>query len=337
MRQTRPWVDVAKLFFALCVVLLHAGVTKLLPFADLIGDCIISLAVPYFFVASGFFLAEKVHAAQSRVDGRRIISAYCRRLGVKLLIFEPVSILLWAAKRLLEGMSLPHVALTTIQDALFYPRGALWYIQAVILAALLLTPLLLRGAETRVIPVAVGLYIVTLLGTRYRFLSAGTLAGDVFEAYDRFFLSLRNGLFVGFPFMLCGCLVSRWKAWLVTAGARATSCLIAVTTVAFGLLTLESRILHPFPTHDGDLFLSYLLVAPMLFALTAQLPGRGWDTSLLRGLSTAVYLVHHPLLMVLRLAIGSPWMACAVALTLMAATLIPICIRRIRPMYDWLT
>lgn len=336
-RKARPWVDAAKFFFALCVFLLHSGVTETLPFSGLIGDCIVSVAVPYFFVASGFFLAEKVQSAQQRADGQRIILQYCRRLGVKLLIFEPVSILLWAAKRLLDGMSLPDIALSTLQDVLFYPKGALWYIQAVIIASLLLMPLLVRGWETWAILPALALYAVAVFGTRYRFLLEGTPLADAYAGYERIFLSLRNGLFTGFPFLLLGCLIARWRGNVLAPGRGVTLRLAGAAAASLLLLAVESTLLRAHPGHDGALFFSYLLFVPALFALTAQAPGLHRDTRLLRNLSTSVYLLHSPIVLALGVAVDSPWLVAAIAALIMAAVLIPIYRRRIRPLYGWLT
>ena len=54
-------VDIAKFFFCLCIICLHTGIASILPFSGMyIEKIIFRNAVPYFFVASGFFLGKKM-------------------------------------------------------------------------------------------------------------------------------------------------------------------------------------------------------------------------------------------------------------------------------------
>lgn len=123
--RSRPYVDIFKFIFAICIVLLHNSIFNTHLLWEPVIVLIINLAVPYFFVASGYFLAEKVKRANTPDERKSICLTYVKRLAIKLLIFEPISIVLWLAKRYLDGLSIPNILLLTLQDILVYPKGAL--------------------------------------------------------------------------------------------------------------------------------------------------------------------------------------------------------------------
>ena len=56
-------VDCAKFFFCLCIVFLHTGAVQSLKIDAsewMITQYILRLAVPFFFITSGFFLGNKL-------------------------------------------------------------------------------------------------------------------------------------------------------------------------------------------------------------------------------------------------------------------------------------
>lgn len=58
-------VDILKFVFSLCVLCIHCGLLKGHPVYNWINPLLFRLAVPFFFVASGFFIGQKIYT-----DGR---------------------------------------------------------------------------------------------------------------------------------------------------------------------------------------------------------------------------------------------------------------------------
>lgn len=52
-------IDLARLFFCICIVFLHSGAYHLLPGEWFFLHCILRLAVPFFFCSFWFFLGIK--------------------------------------------------------------------------------------------------------------------------------------------------------------------------------------------------------------------------------------------------------------------------------------
>ncbi len=292
----KPLVNIAKLFFAINIVLLHYGVIDCLPFGSLITAMVTRLAVPYFFVASGYFWSKKIYASTDRLEQKAITSTYCKRLGFKLLIFEPISIVLFLIVSILQKAPMRETCISIIQGILFYPSGALWYIQAVIVAVLLLVPFVSRKRIYFMVFPAFVLYFIGALGNRYHFLVDNTVVGYLISRYDDIFVTTRNGLFFGFPFVFLGCLISRFEERLLQTG-RAQAIKIAAAFAFSYLLCFVEYCLVNSRTGRGDnaLYLSYFFVVPLLFILTARVQKTNRDTATVRNLSISIYLIHRPI------------------------------------------
>lgn len=53
-------VDFAKLFFCVCILFLHSGAYHDVAYGDYLEKTLLRLAVPFFFVASGYFFGTRM-------------------------------------------------------------------------------------------------------------------------------------------------------------------------------------------------------------------------------------------------------------------------------------
>ena len=342
-KRTMPYVDILKFVFAILIFLLHNGMFSLIPYYSVIQVVTVRLAVPFFFVASGFFFANKLILLQNKTEKKEAIYEYCKRLGTKLLVFEPISIIILVAGRLVvEHMALPQIAIITIKEILFYPRGALWFIQALIVSSILLFPIINTNKEFVAIIPAIVLYIIALLGNRYYFLIEGTIWASLIDRYESIFITVRNGLFEGFPFMLCGCLIAR-KQGIIKEWKRGT--LVFLFAISFFVVFLESILLRHCSGHDDNsLYLSYLISVPVLFVAAAfffQNNRFGRKTIVYRNLSTSIYLLHSPICRIVEIAMSFVMKENILINGIISAALIGIiCLfvykNRFKPFYGWL-
>lgn len=181
-------IDLLKFCCAILVCIIHITPfpTDLFEAAEtlniILQKYICRLAVPFFFVSSGFFLFRKTEPYNP--DKNRI-KDYCFKL---LRIFGIWSILLCT---------------DTVNH--------LWYLKALLFAVVLLSLMLHRKIRlSSILLIAIPLYIIGLLGDSYYGLTQhlrGFAAIDfVIEKYGQIFSTTRNGLFMGFIFVLIGAL-----------------------------------------------------------------------------------------------------------------------------------
>ena len=141
-------IDVCKIIMALCVVAIHTSplhnCTNEL--ANSIYDAFVNLAVPFFFLASGFLLSNKLDYPFSDKKDIGYIKQYLFRI-IKLyllwtLIYLPLAVYYFIS----EGMGLVKSILLYIRGEVFvgeqYNSFQLWYLLATIYALILVIILL---------------------------------------------------------------------------------------------------------------------------------------------------------------------------------------------------
>ena len=223
-------------------------------------------AVPFFFMVSGYFLAQN----EWKNTGRFLKKAILVYLAA-ITLYLPLNLynggygpLEWAKKLLFDG-TLYH----------------LWYFPALILGVFLVRGLVRLGRPAALLA-ASGLYLIGLGGDSYygfasRLPGGAALYHVVFTLFDY----TRNGLFYAPLFLLMGAFGKHWSKPAALAG---TACsLAAMTAEGFSLRALGWQ------RHDS-MYLALPLCMSFLFSLLLAW-NRGEDRTL-RRLSLPVYLLH---------------------------------------------
>ena len=301
MKQTNSAIDVGKIFFCICIIALHTGLFMSCSASTnyYITKIVLRLAVPFFFVASGYFLGKKL-CKIGISEYQTVILNYCRRLLIPLLVFEAINFMESCIFNYLNGSSLGDIFMKTVKAAIFYPPGALWFIQACIVAAMLLLPFLKGKRLGLALVIGFILYLFGLLCNNYHFLVEDTVMQRVVDFYMDYCRTARNGLFVGFLLIGLGikCAQIEWKE----------SRVIKYLIIAGGIYVLEILFLrNKIPADDGALLISHILIAPMLLLMLSQSKYTiNYKLSiLLRNLSTGMYLLHKPILFLVAIGTGS--------------------------------
>ncbi len=309
-KKSYTGVDVFKFFFALCIVALHTEALAFLPYTAnyMITRIVFRVAVPYFFVSSGFFLGKKLlNTTEEQYSS--VIRTYCLRLLTPLVFFELISLAYYGLTYLRSGKDPVSTIIALVQSVLFYPFGALWFVQACIVGALLLYPFLKKGKLNLALIMGVVLYFFALIANNYSFIITDTPLAKIVNTYLEHCISARNGLFVGFIFIAIGILCSK---------IHNTVCkrkhIAKIFSLMFFLVYIAEILLVYFfnkkPSDDGSLYISYLLFIPALFITTLQfnisIPTK--LSVLLRNLSTGVYFLHRPILYITASFISTGWL-----------------------------
>lgn len=189
-------IDTLKLFFSLVVVWIHTGV------GDLGG--LTPWAVPFFFTVSGFFLFGKIFKESDSIIRNNIIATWLKHtLRLYLiwsLIFLPYAI---------YGYYQDHTpflksTIIYIRDLLFvgehYLSWPLWY-----LLGLLWSGFLIFISNKLHIPFWILCLIACFLFVGEKYIPLNRYS----TYYYLFFKTTRNGIFLGFPFMVLGGLIRR--------------------------------------------------------------------------------------------------------------------------------
>jgi hypothetical protein len=199
-------IDYAKLIFAISIIGLHTSV-----FADVslevsffLNQVFARLAVPFFFIASAYFLGTKIISCDNTLFISNYIKKYLRLFIIFSLLYSPLTFL-WNYN---SSESLWLNLLIYFQYIFFMAPAYMWYISALIFGVVLLKYLIKIPIKYGIIIVII-LYVIGVVGNTYIF-SVDT-SNFIVKIYFQVFLTTRNGLFFATPFMYFGYLIAKFE------------------------------------------------------------------------------------------------------------------------------
>ena len=294
MKKQYYLLDIVKFICCFFVVALHTGFLS--EFDSVTGfwieKSLLRLAVPFYFISSGFLLGKKLNGATDINEVKAILVGYSKRLVIMLVVFEPISILLNGWVELSQGKSFVYIVLSAARYVIFYPKGALWFVQACLVAVWIWYFFRKYNLNRFILPVAGFLYGFALLCNSYYFLVENTIIGSGVNLLIRITASPRNGVFVGFLMIYLGMCVSKYEKQnrLSKAG------LGAAVGISYVLYLVEVYLLSGRATmDDGSLYILLPVFSMLLCLFCAQFTSEKTNTKQLRNLSTGIYLLHSPL------------------------------------------
>lgn len=288
-------LDVFRMAAAFLVVAIHTS-----PLSSFSGEAdffltriLARLAVPFFFLVTGYFILGRPFAGQHHAPGLHAVSGYLKKVlllyGAAILIYFPIGMYAGHYKELSAAALLRML----VFDGTFYH---LWYFPALILGLLLLCLLRKFLSVHTCTAVTLALYLLGLLGDSYWGLIA-ELPGisDVYDWGFQIFSYTRNGIFLAPLFLWMGALIAKGQTH------RAESRLIPAAgfILTFALMTAEGFLLHYLEWQRHDSMYLFLPVC-VYFLYRLLLTGTTASRPLLRSLSTWIYILHPALIVIIR-------------------------------------
>lgn len=278
-------LDVVKFILAILVAMRH--MIQIFFTAEsrghlVIGSWLSNLAVPSFFMMSGFFLFRKVEAGQK--DGY-VIKKYSfkiiRMYLIWSVIYWPINWYDWY-----HGETGPAEALLKYIQSFFFSSSIaqLWYLPALLTACLLIWFCYTRGMKIwQILVTSSGLLLVGYIGDNWYVneMLPHSMYLKLME-YNKYFLTMRNGLFYGTFYVAAG-------LWFAKHPQRLPLWASAAGSVAFtGLMYWE--VVH---IHNTNIILSAVLAVSCLFMAASEIGGKPRQLyTRLRVMSEWIYLSH---------------------------------------------
>lgn len=278
-------IDGFRLIAAILVVAIH---TSPLSSVSETGDFILTriaarVAVPFFFMTSGFFLISRYsrNVERLKIFTKNTLHIY----GIAILIYLPVNLY---NGYFLEDNLLPNIVKDIVFDGTLYH---LWYLPASVLGAAIAWYLVKKTGEAKALVTASVLYVIGLFGDSYygAIESVPILQGFyglIFQVTDY----TRNGMFYAPIFFVLG-------GYIADCPKKLSPVQSAVGFGAsFGLMAGEALVLRHFGLQRHD---SMYLLLPlcMFFLFHALLHLRGKRARILRTSALIVYIIH-PMVMI---------------------------------------
>lgn len=291
-------IDGFRIVAALLIVAIHTG--PLASYTE-IGDFLLTrvvarVAVPFFLMATGFFLIPRL---LEKKDG--VLRKYLSKTG----LLYAVSILLYLPVMIYAGYFRGDSVWRKFLPDLFFngPFYHLWYLPGAMLGMCIVALLVKRCRPGALFIITGGLYIIGLFGDSYfGLIETAPVISDIYGALFQVFDYTRNGVFFAPLFLwLGGWIALRKKSPGKIFGLILTS-LLYIT---------EALLLHFFQLQRHD---SMYLCLPfvMYFLFSALLRRRRASSPSLRKLAMLVYILHPMAIILVRGAAKllrlTPWL-----------------------------
>ena len=204
-------LDIAKFFCAILIISSHFA-SELGDFPTIIdyGFSLYVIAVPFFFCCSGFLFFKKLFNLPTKEEKKKYFVQYEKRI--------------WTMYGLWTAVYFIHVVYDWIVDKelgvvvflkylyrciVFSSYSTIWFLPALGVGVAITYFLVMKLKKKQIMVIAVLLYIFSMFGYTYRFVFAGTPIETFYEIYCEFFVSSRNGVFNGVPFIFMGSLIAQ--------------------------------------------------------------------------------------------------------------------------------
>ena len=288
-------VDAVKFIMAVCVIILHThpleGINHTLNFitADVVGR----IAVPFFFMATGFLLAQR--KGDGYFFGIDHVKKYVYRILKLYIIWTAIYLPVIIYKNIIDsGEGLRYGILTSIRDFIFVGSyGHLWYLPATAVGVAAVFFLTEKIGERWSGILLFFLFLAGLLAQSYYglleiWIGGGGLVWDALRLLKKIMVTSRNGIFFGSFFIYMGGGTARryreihLDTWMIWFGAAISVMLLGCEEV--WLQRLEF-------VREGDMYV--MLVPSAFFLLMASLRiSLKKDMVFWRKMSMNMYFIH---------------------------------------------
>lgn len=288
-------VDVVKFAMAICVIMLHThpleGINDKLNFvtADVPGR----IAVPFFFAATGFLLAQqKENGYFFEIDH---VKKYVCRILKLYIIWTAIYLPIIIYKNIIDSSEgTGYGILTSIRDFIFVGSyGHLWYLPATAIGVLMVYFLTEKIGERWSGVFFFFLFLSGVLAQSYygllvMWIGEGEPVWDILRLLKKVMVTTRNGIFFGSFFVYLGAWTARryrkihLDTWMIWFGAVISAVFLGCEEVWLQRLGF---------VREGDMYV--MLVPSAFFLLMASLRiSVKKDTVFLRKMSMNMYFIH---------------------------------------------
>lgn len=282
-------LDVMKFVMAIVVVAIHTRpeMSFSSPFVIRLFESVYSIAVPFFFMASGFLLFRKISLPLNE-EGEQRIKSYLKRMCRLYLVWTIIYLPLTIYGFYIDGLSPLKAIVVFFRNTLLvgenFMSWPLWYLLALIVAVSIIYILMkFKVSQTWIVIISV---LMAFVGVGVNYCHDHELLNPLVDIYFKVFKNTRNGFFVGFLFVALGLLCTKLDK--ISGFVLGTILIVGILGIVFNCP------------------LSNAAVTFALFVSTVSRIGRFVSSGVsvsMRRMSTIIYFTHMLLVAPLRLFI----------------------------------
>lgn len=201
IRENYDLIDFLKFFFACCVMITHTGLSKKISWGFYLQKLLCRLAVPFFFVCSGYFFAIKKHTKED----------FLKRLKKLWVPYILLGIFYTLLPFYMDHLPLSFVFGQVFRLGLLSVGNVVWFLGSLIFSIILVFHI--QSNKKLLIVSIVGSFLLYLLGlsfTTYAFLPKNFFFTELSNYLSVTFYNNRNPIFSGYLFFSIGYFIGRF-------------------------------------------------------------------------------------------------------------------------------
>lgn len=285
-------LDLLKFLVAFLVIANHTSpFVSFSPQLDFLFSGVLTrIAVPIFFMSTGFFYFRKWTGDPLRDN--KALYGYLKKIGklyfTAILIYIPLNVY---TGYFTKEFTLYSLLKDVVFDGTFYH---LWYLPALMLGIMVTSFLYKKMPMPFVLAAAAFLYFIGLLGDSYYGLVAGTGISQMYDVMFHVFDYTRNGLFNAPVYLALGALAARKQTFQTNPIINGI-----LFMVSLDLMLIEGIFLHyaGIPRHDS----MYIFALPASYFLFQwAFSWKGKSNKRFREWRVWIYLLHPMAIVLVR-------------------------------------
>jgi len=281
-------IDVLRLVFAIMVVSIHTmafqSINENLRIATSMG--IARLAVPFFFVVTGYFLYDRINLEnEPKSTLKRLLILYVSWVLIEAITLFPRVI----------GSFISMGPIFCIKYLLIIGvTGSLWYISSLIITIFIISPVLKKDKIFLLLFIGFILYIFGMTGDTYFGLFEKTMINPLISGYTSIFILPQIGVTESILFVTLGAAVNKYK---LNEKINKPGLLSIISII---LLLIEAFVLNKTGiAKDSNMYISAIIAAPLIliWAINYKKNISLKVTKACREYSLGIYCSHQIIMM----------------------------------------
>lgn len=282
-------LDYFRIIAALLIIAIHTS--PLLSYSEMsdfvLTRIIARIAVPFFFMLSGFFLISRHNYNYDKLKSflKNALFIY----GIAIVIYIPLNI--YNGYFSMNNL-LPNIIKDIVFDGTLYH---LWYLPASIIGASIAYFLVKKLGLKYSFIITIILYVIAMFGdSYYGFSEKLPLLKNLYEYIFEVSDYTRNGVFFAPVFFILGGIIANKSNYMSPKNS------LIGFLVSFSLMFCEGILLHKLGVQRHDSM--YIMLLPcMYFLFTALTFLKGPRARLLRTSSLIIYIIHPMMIVIIRM------------------------------------
>ena len=326
-------IDIMKFICAIFVIIIHSGIVKYESGTTqwYTINILLRIAVPFFFVASGFLFGKKYLDNKGKLKENSI--KQIKRLIIPYIFWIIIIIpFMIYANELYKYNWI--ICLLKLFRLIIFNGYHLWFILALIVAICMEYIFLKKNKIKLAVFLSIILYCIALLGNSYYFLIEDTFIQPFIDIIIKIFTMVRNGIFVGFPLFTIGICIAFYEKKLYKISNKKIYLFLLILIIT---QTLEATFIRGKNyKEDHSLFISIIFIAALLLIICIKnknIRFKKVNTVLLRNLSTGIYYMHFPVIKYISLLIPSIGCVEIILITIVITIIIDMILLKINNKY----